>query len=454
MSWTQVYNSRTYRMLCLVAIAVAFIAISCKKQDAAPPVKPAAAPEESAAVEHKEPPHEVAAAKPEEKVAVEQPIVVKDAGFMTPESILYDDKNDVYLVSNINGAADGKDNNGFISKIGPDGTVITLKWIEGGQNKVELNAPKGMAFRDDMLFVTDINCVRMFDRASGAPKGKIDVKGASFLNDLSAAPNGTIYLSDSGMKSGKDGLVPTGKDAVYRIDAKNKVKKLISGKELRQPNGLLAEDGGVFVVTMGGNEMYRILDDGKRESSLTVPGGSLDGVVKIKDGGILVSSWEASTVYRSDGGGPFTAAWAELKSPADIGYDSGRNRLLVPMFLENAIEIQPIAESKNAAPTTVTAQKEPSAPAAAPAPATASSAKPGVLKPNAPEPETAASKEDKSSKAAASKEEKSKKVEPSSSAATSAATSSAPAPATGVGAPSSKAAQPPSDTKSSSTTKK
>jgi hypothetical protein len=405
-------------MLSLGALAVALIAISCTKQDATPPAKPAVAPEESAAQEPKQPQAEVATVTQEEKAQALQPIVVKDAGLATPESVLYDEKNDMYLVSNINGSPDGKDNNGFISKIGPDGSIVALKWIEGGQNKVELNAPKGMAFRDNLLFVTDINCVRMFDRMSGESKGKIDIKGASFLNDLSVAVNGTMYVSDSGLKSGKEGLVPTGRDALYRIDAKNKVKKLISGKELGQPNGLLAEDGGVWVVTMGGNEMYRVLDNGQREPSVTVPGGSLDGIVRIKDGNVLVSSWGTSTVYRSDGTGQFSAAWAELKSPADIGYDSGRNRLLVPMFLENAIQIQPIEETKTAAPASATAQKEPSSVpgTAAPTAATASTTQ-GGLKQNVPEPETAASKEEKTTKAASSKEEKAGKPLPSSPAA-------------------------------------
>src|SRR5262245_722687 len=64
-------------------------------------------------------------------------------GFQTPESVLYDDANDRYLVSNINGKPADADNNGYITVLGPDGKVVTEKWIEGGKNKVTLNAPKG-----------------------------------------------------------------------------------------------------------------------------------------------------------------------------------------------------------------------------------------------------------------------------------------------------------------------
>ena len=46
----------------------------------------------------------------------------------TCESVLYDEKNDVLYVSNIDGAPDAKDGNGFISKISLDGSVIQQSW--------------------------------------------------------------------------------------------------------------------------------------------------------------------------------------------------------------------------------------------------------------------------------------------------------------------------------------
>src|SRR5687767_8731714 len=60
-------------------------------------------------------------------------------GFATPESVLYDQAGDVYLVSNINGQPLDKDDNGFISRIAPDGSA-TIKWIDGAAENVALNA--------------------------------------------------------------------------------------------------------------------------------------------------------------------------------------------------------------------------------------------------------------------------------------------------------------------------
>src|SRR2546430_5291507 len=50
-------------------------------------------------------------------------------GFLTPESVLHDPAQDIYFVSNINGGPTTKDNNGFISRVRPDGAVENLKFI-------------------------------------------------------------------------------------------------------------------------------------------------------------------------------------------------------------------------------------------------------------------------------------------------------------------------------------
>ena len=68
-----------------------------------------------------------------------------------------------------------------------------------------------------------------------------------------------------------------------------------------------------------------------------MPKGALDGIVALGDG-LLVSSWDAQAVYRGKPGGSFEIVIPGVKSPADIGYDTKRSRVLVPLFLGNAIE--------------------------------------------------------------------------------------------------------------------
>ena len=279
------------------------------------------------------PPAQTAAAVPA------GPITLADSTVKTPESVLYDPIADVYLASNINGGPLDKDNNGYISRVSPEGKTLTVKWIAGGQNGVKLDAPKGTTFRGDTLFVADITVVRLFNRNTGAPVGEWPIPGATFLNDMGTGPDGTIYLTDSGMKSdGKGGFAPTGTDAVYTFDSKGKPVVIAKNKDLAGPNGVLGDSTGVTVVTFGGPLVYHLDKKGKRTNLPNTPKGSLDGIVRLADNSILVTSWEANAIYRlAAGGTAWTTAVDTATSPADIGYDTKRSRVLIPNFTQSKL---------------------------------------------------------------------------------------------------------------------
>jgi sugar lactone lactonase YvrE len=274
-----------------------------------------------------------AAAAPAKPAAA---LTLKD-GLATPESVLYDATTDTYLVSNINGAPLDKDNNGYIAEFSPDGAVVNAKLIEGGKNKVTLNAPKGSAIRDGVLYVADIDTVRMFDRKTGAPKGEIPLKGATFANDVAIAEDGTGYVSDSGLNAKFEG---TGTDAIWSFKAGKKptAKPFVKSKELKGPNGLLVTKDAVHVVSFGAPELQTYDLKGKKVGETTkLPNGGLDGFQLIGDE-LFVSSWAAKAIYRGKLGGEFKEAFTDLEAPADFGFDSKRNRVLVPRFQGNAVE--------------------------------------------------------------------------------------------------------------------
>ena len=254
----------------------------------------------------------------------------------TPESVLYDADNDRYLVSNISGTPLAQDNNGYISIVSPDGKVVNQKWIAGGTNKVTLHAPKGTVIAKGELWVADIDTVRSFDLKTGNPKANIKIAGATFLNDMAASADGSkVYVTDSGLSAG-DQLTPNGTDAVYVIE-KGAAKPIAKSKDLKNPNGVLVTPAGVFVNTFGGNEVYRLGPKGEKLDVTTLPKGKLDGMFTVGDT-FYVSSWEASAVFKGKIGGTFEAALSGLAAPADIGFDSKRNRVLVPKFLDNSVE--------------------------------------------------------------------------------------------------------------------
>lgn len=262
------------------------------------------------------------------------PVVVwKDQA--TPESVYFDEANDRYLVSNINGKPTEVDGNGFISVLSPDGKTTNLKWIEGSA-KVKLDAPKGMAISKNVLYVADLTRVRMFDAKSGAAKGEVVIEGATFLNDVAAAPDGRIFVSDSGVKEGAKDFEPTGTDAVFVIE-KGKAKAIAKSTDLKRPNGLWFTDKGLLVNTFGAAELYRLDDKGQKQDVTNLPNGGLDGLQPIGDGW-LVTSWGAATIYRGKLGGTFEPVLQGLKGPADIAFDKKRNRVVVPRFLDGVVE--------------------------------------------------------------------------------------------------------------------
>jgi sugar lactone lactonase YvrE len=266
--------------------------------------------------------------------------VVSDSAVQTPESILYDPIADIYLVSNINGSPVAKDNNGYISRVSPEGKILVAKWIAGGVGGVKLDAPKGTGLRGDTLFVADISVVRLFNRNTGAPLGEWAVPGSTFLNDIAVGPDGTIYLTDSGLSvDAKGNFGTTGTDAVYRFDAKGKAITMAKGATLGAPNGVLGDSAGVTVVTNNSGVVFHLdLKTNKRTDLPKPPQAGLDGVVRLADGSLLVSSWGGSAVYRlAAGGTAYTTVVDSATSPADIGYDTKRSRVLIPSFTQNKL---------------------------------------------------------------------------------------------------------------------
>jgi SMP-30/Gluconolactonase/LRE-like region len=265
-------------------------------------------------------------------------MTLSDVGFMTPESVLHDPAADVYLVSNVNGAPLDKEGNGFISAVSPDGEVLELKWIDGATAGVTLNAPKGMAFSGDRLFVADIDCIRMFDRTTGAAIGEECVPGASFLNDVATARSGGVLFTDTGLDAS---FAPSGTDAVYRLDSRG-VSTVVAEAGLGAPNGIIDTSDGPLVVTFMSGEIYRIDAAGNRTVLSGPSQQQLDGVVELADGRILTSSWGDSCIYELSAAGTMDCIIPDVEAPADIGADTGRNRVLIPLFNANAVRIKSI----------------------------------------------------------------------------------------------------------------
>jgi hypothetical protein len=241
-----------------------------------------------------------------------------DTLLTTCESVIYDKDHDVLYVANINGVPDGKDGNGFVSKVNLDGTIATLQWAKG------MDAPKGLGIFGTSLYVADIDKIHQVDIATGKIAKTYPVEGAKFLNDITVDATGKVYASDTG--TGDIILLENGK-----------VSKFVSG--LSGPNGLLAEDNGLLMVSFAAKTFNSIDLNTKQVTQKTDSIDNADGIEALGNGAYLVSSWNGLVQYVSSDFKKTIVldTRAENINAADIEYIADKHLLLVPTFFKNKV---------------------------------------------------------------------------------------------------------------------
>lgn len=259
-----------------------------------------------------------------------KPVTIS-TGFTQPEAVRYDPGQDVYFVGNWGtGSAAAKDNNGYISRVNPDGTIEQLRFIAGGTGGAVLHAPRGMTIVGDTLWVVDADAVRAFNRRTGAPLATADFSAykLGFLNDVAAGSDG-LYVTD------------TGTDHIYKI-AGGRISVALESSSLGDPNGITwdAESKRFIVVPFGGETVIKAWTPGSTtlaEAGRST-GSKYDGVEVLSGNRVLVASQADSSLHLfSNGSG--RAIIRTGGAPADIAVDTKRNRAAVPFVARNLVEI-------------------------------------------------------------------------------------------------------------------
>jgi sugar lactone lactonase YvrE len=255
-----------------------------------------------------------------------------------PESARYDRDLDVWFVANINGEPSKKDNNGYISRLRPDGTPYTLKFIEGGKKGVTLNAPKGLAINGDTLWVADIDVARAFNKRTGALIANVTTR-ARFLNGAAVGQDGAIYMTDTGVIFGPKGDVShPGPDQILQISRTGAKVALVS-PQLEGPNGITWEPSQkrFVIVSFLGKGIFGWKPGDKDVTSIGSGPGQQDGVVVLPDGRILVTSWTDSSLFVLKNGQTQKVA-SGIASPADIDVDPKDSRVAVPQLMVGKVQ--------------------------------------------------------------------------------------------------------------------
>ncbi len=239
-----------------------------------------------------------------------------DSTFKVPESTLYYPQENIIFVSNIDGKSAEKDLKGSISKLNTDGTVKQHDWA------INLSAPKGMAIYQNKLYVADVDEVVVLHLATGKVAERIPIKESVFLNDISIAPNGDVFVSDSR------------KGNIHRIKG-NVVTPFIQNKN--NVNGLLCSGTDLYFVA--GDTLWKASNNNSLVAVTNGMDASTDGIIETKNKDLVVSCWNGIIYYIKNDGTKIILLDSRPNkiNTADIGFDEQNNILYVPTFFHNKV---------------------------------------------------------------------------------------------------------------------
>jgi DNA-binding beta-propeller fold protein YncE len=239
-----------------------------------------------------------------------------DTTMKTPESVLFDPARNVLYVANMNRVDEGE-NNGFITKMATDGTVIDQQWVSG------LIEPRGMGIYGDLLFATDMTRVIVIDIPKGELVKTIPIEGAVFLNDLTISKDGVAYFSDS--ETGKIHKLEDGELSLWYSD-------------LKGPN-VLFDHGEYLIMAESGAGEVRKSNKESGEAEIIAMGVGVDGIeyTGIEDY-YIISEWGGRMyVIGNDTIQKILDTQEQKINSADIGYDITKKIVYVPTFFDNRV---------------------------------------------------------------------------------------------------------------------
>jgi len=233
-----------------------------------------------------------------------------------PESVVRDDARQRWLVSNKK-----------------TGDIVTID-DSGNQSYLcrGLTSIRGLAIVDEGVYCASSEGVVGIDLATGDEILRVVISEASFLNDITAALQGVLYVSDSNTAS------------IWRVDINTGCSALLSDGSVPGVNGLYfdAEQNRLLATSsLDGASIQQVdLTTGRPGQLVALEFGYLDGLTSDGEGRWYVSSWQAGAVYRLAADFSNCEVFADgYNGPADIYYSLDQQVLAVPVFNANRLDL-------------------------------------------------------------------------------------------------------------------
>lgn len=269
-------------------------------------------------------------------------------GIKFAESCSYDPARDLIVVPNQakRVTPDGVVNDGYVGLVNHDGTVHTLKWIQGGGTDnpdLWINDPFGSDIVDGVLYLGDSigdpahGVVTSWNLETGEMVGKVEIPHAAGVNDLEVAEDGTIYTSWHGLTDDPSTW------SLTRVDPDGTVTALIEGEASKRPNGIAFDgDGNVVVVNLTNSDVTIYDREGTVLDTKQAAEARNDGLVIMEDGTMYITSVGFGSLHRLSPDGSSEVLAVGIPSAASICYDEGGNQIVIPMNNNDALAYFPL----------------------------------------------------------------------------------------------------------------
>jgi hypothetical protein len=257
---------------------------------------------------------------------VKKPLDAPEAAYWHPESR-------TWLVSSLGGGLSlARDGIGWLARYDENGKLLDARWVDG------MDAPTGIASSGNLLYVADRSGVHEIDVKQAKLLRTIVIADSKFLNDVAAAPNGDLYVSDFEA------------NRIYRLGRDRKPEVWLEGEQLQNPNGLIVDGNHLIIATWGPmtdpntfavKHPGTILKADLKSKRLSPVGkgepiASFDGIVKVGNR-YYATDWPNGRLLSISMTGEVQEVLTGFYQLADLGYNPSRRTIAMPVMSDNRL---------------------------------------------------------------------------------------------------------------------